>query len=73
MIDAKTFCTCQDRACPLHPANHEQGCTMCIRKCLRRKEIPSCFFRDIDHPKPTQDWHYEDFAALVMAAKEDNA
>ena len=64
------LCSCTDTACPLHPTNHTKGCTPCIAKCLKQGEIPSCFFRAIDHPKPTKDWHYADFAALVNAAKE---
>ena len=69
MTEAKEFCTCTDYECPCHPANHGQGCTLCIRKNLSRKEIPSCFFHDIDCEKPTSGWHYEDFAALVEKAK----
>ena len=63
------FCTCGDDKCPFNPVNHEQGCTPCIAKNLREGEIPSCFFKAIDFPKPTKDWHYEDFAYLVEAAK----
>ena len=47
-----------------------RGCDLCILKNLQEKEIPTCFYKDIDHPKPTKDWHYEDFAALVLDAKE---
>jgi len=68
-MGAADFCTCTDKACPFHPARHGQGCTPCIAKNLREGEIPSCFFHAIDHPKPTDGWHYEDFAALVQAAK----
>ena len=71
MKDAKEICTCTDLACPFNPANHDKGCTPCIIKNLHEKEIPSCFYRDIDFPKPTSNWHYEDFAALVMAAKAE--
>ncbi len=63
------FCTCTDTKCPFHPTNHTHGCTPCIAKNLREGEIPSCFFNAIDHPKTTGEWHYEDFAALVNAAK----
>lgn len=27
--------------------------------------------KSIDHEKPTKDWYYEDFAALVEVAKKD--
>ena len=70
MRDAKDFCTCTDLECACHPVNHDQGCNLCILKNLHEKEIPSCFFNDINCDKPTEEWHYEDFAALVEAAKK---
>lgn len=69
MNQAVEFCTCTDHECPYNPVNHDQGCTLCILKNLEQKEIPSCFHKDIDFPKPTENWHYEDFAALVTCAK----
>ena len=69
MVDAREICTCTSTDCPNHPTNHDQGCTPCILKNLTLKEIPSCFYNDIDHPKPTKAYHYEDFAALVNEAK----
>ncbi|MBR3974173.1 MAG: hypothetical protein IKJ99_09530 [Oscillospiraceae bacterium] len=71
MKDPKEFCTCNEYSCPNHPRNHDLGCTLCIQKNLREKEIPACFFRDIDHPKPTKNYHYQDFAALVAAAQAE--
>ena len=59
------FCTCTDLKCPCHPANHDKGCTPCIAKNLAQREIPSCFFRKAGGQKPTPDWHFEDFAALI--------
>ena len=70
MKEPKEFCTCTDLTCPLHPTNHDLGCDLCIQKNLHEKEIPSCFFNDIDCEKPTEEWHYEDFAALVDAANK---
>ena len=66
------FCTCTDTKCPCHPANHDKGCTPCIAKNLRQREIPSCFFRAAadGREKPTDGWHFEDFAALIEAVKE---
>ncbi len=69
MSDAKEFCTCTDFSCPFNPANHEEGCTACIEKCLRAHELPSCFFRDLGYPKTTEGWRYEDFAKVVMERK----
>ena len=67
-----SFCTCTDYACPFHPVNHSQGCTPCIAKNLREKEIPTCFFKAVHYPKPTENWHFEDFAALINAAGRKN-
>ena len=67
--EPREFCTCGDLECPFHPTNHDRGCSLCILKNLKAKEIPSCFFHDIDCEKPTENWHYEDFAALVQKAK----
>ena len=64
------FCTCKDFACPCHPSNHDKGCTPCILKNRRQKEIPACFFKDIECQKPTDGWRYEDFAELVKTAKD---
>ncbi len=71
MKDPKEFCTCTDYECPCHPVNHDQGCNLCILKNLKLKEIPSCFYNDIDCEKPTENYFYEDFAALVTAAKAE--
>ena len=69
MKDAKEFCTCTDYQCPCHPVNHDRGCSLCIQKNLKQKEIPSCFFHDIACEKPPPDWHYQDFARLVEKAE----
>ncbi|MCR4831136.1 MAG: DUF6485 family protein [Pseudobutyrivibrio sp.] len=65
------FCTCTDTACPCHPSNHDKGCTPCIAKNLGQGEIPSCFFHNIKEEKPTKDWFYADFSALVQKAQEN--
>ncbi|MCR4884485.1 MAG: DUF6485 family protein [Clostridiales bacterium] len=59
------FCTCTDTNCPFHPTNHNQGCTPCIAKNLKEREVPSCFFATAGGEKPTPGWHFEDFAALI--------
>ena len=64
------FCTCTDLSCPFHPSNHDKGCTPCIAKNLKEREIPTCFFKAVGHPKPTENWHFEDFAALILSARE---
>ncbi len=45
MDERELFCTCGDAACPLNPRNHDKGCDLCIQKCLRLRELPSCFFK----------------------------
>lgn len=63
------FCTCNDHACPMNPVNHDKGCTLCVAKCLKEHEIPSCFFKDVSLdllPGDEQDWTYAGFAAHVM-------
>jgi hypothetical protein len=45
MESREHFCTCGDLKCKLHPRNHDRGCDPCIQKNLKRREIPSCFFR----------------------------
>jgi hypothetical protein len=47
-MDTKHFCTCTDLSCKLHPSNNASGCDLCIKKNLKAKEIPSCFFKLIN-------------------------
>lgn len=65
-----TFCTCQNLDCPLHPTKHDQGCAPCIRKNLRLKEIPSCFFQLVDEAKARSGDSFEDFAEVVSGSRE---
>ncbi len=60
------FCTCSDRACPMNPANHDRGCSPCIAKNLREREIPSCFFNLVGYPENAGSYHFEDFAGAVL-------
>ena len=66
MNEKDPFCTCGDTRCPNHPCNHDQGCTLCIKKNRDLGEIPSCFFKlvDPDYQGPT--YFYKDFAQLVL-------
>lgn len=59
------FCTCTDTACPLHPTNHDKGCTLCIAKNLKRREIPSCFFKAVNDKEKPNGYYFEDFAEWV--------
>ncbi len=58
-------CTCKDTNCPYHPNNHDKGCTLCIAKNLKEKEIPSCFFNEIDEGKE-HGYSREDYARIVL-------
>jgi hypothetical protein len=73
MENLSEFCTCNKATiCQLHPANHEKGCTPCIEKNLRTKEIPGCFFRLIEgyEEADTGNYHLEDFAKLVLGSNK---
>lgn len=66
-----SFCTCTDTSCPCHPTNHDKGCTPCIAKNLKEREIPTCFFYKAGGTKPTDEWHFEDFAAHINNLNKD--
>lgn len=58
-------CTCKDTNCPYHPVNHDQGCSLCIAKNIKEREIPSCLFNLIDDGSE-HEYHFEDFAKMVL-------
>ncbi len=60
------FCTCTDLKCPLHPTNHDRGCSPCIASNLKDREIPSCFFNLADPDGTREEYHFEDFAEAVI-------
>lgn len=66
MSESSKFCTCTHLRCPLHPDRHDKGCTPCIQKNLRSKEIPECFFHLVDHGGNRSGDSFLDFAQLVM-------
>lgn len=63
---AMEFCTSTQQDCPLHPENHDQGCTPCIMKNLKVREIPSCFFHQTDPSASRKNDSYEEFARIVL-------
>jgi hypothetical protein len=72
MSDLSEFCTCKDLKCPLHPTKHDQGCTLCISKNRKAREIPSCFFRRLEHEDPPRKSDtFQDFARLVLSHPDD--
>ncbi|WP_047383005.1 DUF6485 family protein [Cetobacterium sp. ZWU0022] len=65
-MNAKDFCSCTDHKCPLHPVNHDKGCDLCIIKCLKKDEIPSCFFKKISLERPeNEDYTFVGFSKFV--------
>lgn len=65
-MNLSEFCTCKDTDCPLHPSNHDKGCSLCIAKNLKLGEIPNCFFNLVDKEKKSTDYKFADFARLVL-------
>ena len=62
-MKAAEFCTCTDQQCPFNPVNHSKGCDLCVRKCLKQNEIPSCFFKKISLKVPeNEDYTFKGFA-----------
>lgn len=66
MENLSDFCTCKDKKCPLNPVNHEKGCSLCIAKCLKKSEIPSCFFNAVNLQEKPNGYTYRDFANFVL-------
>ncbi len=66
MANLSPFCTCKNLDCPLHPTKHEKGCAPCISKNLRLKEMPNCFFNQVDGAERRQGDSFQDFAELVL-------
>ena len=66
MNNLSEFCTCTFTDCPNHPANHDQGCALCIAKNLDRREIPNCFFNAVDGRDHRDSYSFEEFARAVQ-------
>lgn len=66
MNNLSPFCTCKDVACPFNPANHDKGCSLCIQKNLKQREIPSCFFHLAGSTEKRASYSFEDFAEVVL-------
>ena len=61
------FCPCTDTGCQFNPANHDQGCNLCVEDSLKCGEIPKCFFlKVVDSVEGFEDWSFEHFAKLVL-------
>ena len=69
MNGSAKFCTCTNLECPLHPSRHDKGCTPCISKNPRLKEMPSCFFNLVENAEKRTGDSFADFAKLVLEQK----
>ncbi len=65
MRDLSPFCTCKDLKCPLHPTNHDKGCSLCIAKNLKQGEVPNCFFNSLENTDTVTGYTFDDFADAV--------
>ena len=65
-MNTSTFCTCENTDCPLHPTRHEKGCSPCIAKNLKLREIPNCFFQQIKNSGSRTGDSFRDFSELVL-------
>lgn len=70
MSNLSRFCTCKNLECPLHPSKHDKGCAPCINKNLKLKEIPNCFFDQIENAESRTGDSYEDFARIILKQKK---
>lgn len=66
MENVSPFCSCTNRACPLHPTKHDKGCAPCIQKNLRLKEMPNCFFHLVEGTEGRANDSFETFAEAVL-------
>lgn len=69
-MNARDFCTCENLDCPLHPSKHDKGCTPCVAKNLRLREIPNCFFQQLDGAADRSGDSFRDFAELALRTED---
>lgn len=60
------MCSCAKLECALHPSNHDKGCTPCISKNLKTREMPSCFFNLVEGAETREGDSFKDFAKHVL-------
>lgn len=63
---AELSCTCPNKDCAFHPDHHSRGCTLCVAKNLRNRQIPSCFFQAVAPDGAKDGYQFEDFARLIQ-------
>ena len=63
----ENFCTCKTTSCKLHPSNHNEGCSPCIKKNLALEQLPNCYFNLVTEDKSKiKGYGLKDFAQLVL-------
>ncbi len=63
----ENFCTCKNTDCKLHPSNHNEGCSPCIKKNLAAKHLPNCYFNLVTEDKSKiKGYGLKEFAELVI-------
>lgn len=72
MNNLSPHCTCTHYACPLHPTKHEKGCSLCIAKSLKKREIPACLFNLIDPDHNRTDDKFADFVNFYLAEQKQH-
>lgn len=72
----KHFCTCDDLNCVLNPNNPNSkvsGCDPCIRKNLKAREIPNCFFLLVDEDTTgVEDFTIDGFVEFYLKNKQQS-
>ncbi|MBX4270060.1 DUF6485 family protein [Clostridium estertheticum] len=64
------FCTCKNLNCKLNPHNQSKGCDLCIKKNLKSREIPSCFFKLVnDDTSKIKEFTIESFVDFFIQNK----
>ncbi|MBS5737543.1 MAG: hypothetical protein KHW62_05980 [Clostridiales bacterium] len=66
MNNISKFCSCKNINCKLHPLNHNKGCSPCISKNLRTKELPNCFFNLVKNSETRKDDSFKSFSKLLQ-------
>ena len=66
-----SFCTCKNVKCSLHPSSHDKGCSPCISKNLKLRELPRCYFNLLgENGSEVEDCSLESFARIVLDNKK---
>ena len=65
MKSSADFCTCDSFSCPLHPSNHDKGCTPCMEKNLKVGHVPNCMIHAVSTAEKPSGYTYSDFADFV--------